>query len=88
MVKGGVGAEAGSEGGSDLEEPLLSTLRDEVGSVGSTDTDDDTDSETGSHIDEVMRATDDAADAELRTANALDSERCCTSAAVQPVCLL
>lgn len=68
-------SEAGSEDGSDLEEPLLTALHDEIGSVGSINTDDDIDSETGSHIDEVVRANDAAADAEQRMIDALDSDR-------------
>lgn len=67
-------AEEGSEEGGDDEEPLLSALHEEAGSVGSTDTT-DCDSDDGGYIDELARATDAVGDAEQRTADVLNDVR-------------
>eukprot|EP00208_Stichococcus_sp_RCC1054_P005234 CAMPEP_0206139990 /NCGR_PEP_ID=MMETSP1473-20131121/7929_1 /ASSEMBLY_ACC=CAM_ASM_001109 /TAXON_ID=1461547 /ORGANISM="Stichococcus sp, Strain RCC1054" /LENGTH=623 /DNA_ID=CAMNT_0053533959 /DNA_START=71 /DNA_END=1944 /DNA_ORIENTATION=- len=66
--------EEGSEEGGDDEEPLLSALHEEAGSVGSTDTT-DCDSDDGGYIDELARATDAVGDAEQRTADVLNDVR-------------
>ncbi len=68
------GTEEGSEADDDNEEPLLSALHEEAGSVGSTDTT-DCDSELDEQIEEMAQAVDAVGDAEQRTVDALDDVR-------------